>query len=112
MQNMEALPAEAHVYSLFEPRSYDLPRPIQPDAIVYNFVHDLYLHPTPNEIIVHWKAQGYTHILVYETGLNFLIENRPDQMTKQRQNALADTLRELELVSQTPDQVYSIYKIP
>ncbi|MGZ9221663.1 MAG: ArnT family glycosyltransferase, partial [Anaerolineales bacterium] len=65
---MDNLPADAHVYSLFEPRSYGLPRPTQPDAINYNFAHDLYSYEVSSEIIQHWKAKGYTHILVYERG--------------------------------------------
>ena len=111
-QLMNALPSEAQVYSLFEPRSYDLPRQVQADAIVYNFAHDLYLRQTPEGIIGHWKAQGFTHVLVYETGLTFLLETRPDRMTPARQEALEETLGQLQLVSQTSDNVYSIYQIP
>lgn len=112
IEDMSALPVDAHVYSLFEPRSYDLPRSVQPDAIVSNFVHDLYRYQTPEAAIAYWKSQGYTHVLVYETGLNFLIETRPDRMTAARQNALHETLQQLELISRTPDNVYSIYQIP
>ena len=111
-QIMDTLPSEARVYSLFEPRSYDLPRSVQPDAIVCNFVHDLYLYQTPGGIIERWKAQGYTHILVYETGRTFLLETRPDRMTPSRADALTQTLQNLELVSRTSDNVYSVYRIP
>ncbi|MGZ9226038.1 MAG: ArnT family glycosyltransferase, partial [Anaerolineales bacterium] len=61
LQIMDELPADAYVYSLFEPRSYGLPRLTQPDAINYNFSHDVYLHRTPSGIIQHWQAEGYTH---------------------------------------------------
>ena len=112
MQVMDELPADAYVYSLFEPRSYDLPRSIQPDAIVYNFAHDQYLYHTSAEIIRHWKAEGYTHILVYERGLNFMLENPPDQMTSEVQSIFGETIETLKLVSQTPDKLYTIYQIP
>ncbi|HVF26312.1 MAG TPA: hypothetical protein VNA23_10510, partial [Anaerolineales bacterium] len=65
MNIMDELPSDAYVYSLFEPRSYDLPRRIQLDAILSNFAHDEYLYHTSTEIIRHWKAKGYTHVLVY-----------------------------------------------
>jgi len=112
IQVMDTLPADAYVYSLFEPRSYDLPRLIQPDAIVYNFAHDQYLFNTSSEIIQHWKAEGYTHILVYERGLSFMLENPPDQMTSEAQETFRETIQELKLISQTDDKVYTIYQIP
>ena len=112
MQIMDELPADAHVYSLFEPRSYGLPRLIQPDAIVYNFAHDQYLYDTSADIIQYWKAEGYTHILVYERGLEFMLENRPDRMTPAVQGTFHETIQELKLISQTDDKVYTIYQIP
>ena len=112
MQLMDKLPADAYVYSLFEPRSYDLPRLIQPDAIVSNFAHDHYLYHTSAEIIESWRAKGYTHILVYERGLGFMLENRPDRMTSEVQEIFQETIQELKLISQTDDKVYTIYQIP
>jgi hypothetical protein len=112
LQIMDELPATAYVYSLFEPRSYGLPRRTQPDVIVYNFAHDLHLYATPLEIIQHWKTEGYTHILIYERGLNFMIESPPSKLTPAIQAALDETLSRLELISQTPDKVYTIYRIP
>ena len=112
MNRMEELPANAYVYSLFEPRSYSLPRRVQPDAINYNFSHDLYLYQTPSEIIHHWKSQGYTHVLIYERGLNLGADNPSSQFTPVRREALRQTIEKLEFVSQTPDKDYSIYRIP
>ena len=112
MQTMEELPDNSYVYSLFEPRSYSLPRRIQPDAINYNFAHDLYLYETPSGIIQRWKSQGYTHILVYERGLDFVAHDSASEFTPATQKSLYETLQGLELVRQTPDKVYSIYRIP
>ena len=91
--------------------SYGLPRLTQPDVIVYNFAHDLHLYATPPEIIRHWKAEGYTHILVYERGLDFMIESPSSKLTPAAQGALSETLARLELFNQTPDKVYTIYRI-
>ncbi|MDQ3005351.1 MAG: hypothetical protein M3R47_08210 [Chloroflexota bacterium] len=112
MNIMDELPSDAYVYSLFEPRSYDLPRRIQPDAIVANFVHDHYLYHTSSEIIQHWKAKGYTHILVYERGLDFMLKSRPDRITLEVQETFLETIQGLKLISQTDDKVYTIYQIP
>jgi hypothetical protein len=112
MQMMDDLPADASVYNLFEPRSYDLPRRTQPDAINYNFAQDLHLYKTPAAIIQHWKTQGYTHILIYERGRKFVADDSSSQFTPATRAALNATLEKLELIKQTPDKVYSIFRIP
>ncbi|MEO7841768.1 MAG: hypothetical protein ABIU06_20690, partial [Anaerolineales bacterium] len=112
MRLMDELPAGSYVYSLFEPRSYGLPRPIQPDAIVSNFAHDQYIYHTSSEIIQHWKTEGYTHILVYERGLSFMLEDPPSQMTSEVEKTFRETIQALKLISQTADKVYTIYQIP
>jgi hypothetical protein len=104
MHAMDGLPANARVYSLFEPRSYALPRPIQPDPVNYNFSHDLFLYGTPSGVIQRWKMEGYTHILVSEEA--------SDKFNSARRAALRQTLAMLELVEQTPDRLYSIYRLP
>jgi len=112
MQIMEELPANAHVYNLFEPRSYGLPRRTQPDAINYNFSHDLYLYKTPSNIIQQWGAKGYTHIIVYERGLTFGADDPSNKLNPDRRAALRETLAMLEFVDQTADKIYTIYRIP
>jgi hypothetical protein len=112
MEIIDELPVNARLYSLFEPRSYSLPRDTQPDPINDDFFHDLYLYKTPAGIIDHWRQAGYTHILVYERGMEFVIENPSNQSILSGQSALRETLQSLELVSQTPDKVYSIYRLP
>jgi hypothetical protein len=112
MQIMADLPARTRVYSLFEPRSYGLPRPTQPDPINDNFFHDLHLYHTPEEIIKHWKMQGYTHILVYERGMSLITGDEASEIISARKNSLRQTLQRLELVQQTADRIYSIYSIP
>jgi hypothetical protein len=109
---MEKLPANAYLYNLFEPRSYGLPRRTQPDAINYNFSHDLYLYKTPSNIIQQWKAKGYTHILVYERGLTFEADDPTNKLNADRRAALRETLAMLEFVGQTADKIYTIYRIP
>ncbi len=109
---MDELPENAQVYSLFEPRSYGLPRATQADPIVYNFAHDAYLYRNSAGIIQHWKSEQYSHILVYERGRDIISDSASYKFTPATQQLLQETLGKLMLVSQTPDKVYSIYKIP
>lgn len=112
MQLIDKLPPDAYLYSLFEPRSFGLPRRVQPDPINDNFFHDVYLYKTSDAVIQHWKAERYTHVLVYERGLSFLLINPPNSYLSLKENVLRETLGKLEMVAQTPDKVYSIYRIP
>jgi hypothetical protein len=112
MTLMDELPVDASVNSLFEPRTYGLPRHTHPDAIVNNFAHDAYLYQTPVGILQHWKSEQYSYILVYERGLDFMSETATSKFPPATQKLLQDTLDNLTLVGQTPDNVYSIYKIP
>lgn len=112
MALIDELPVDAKVYSLFEPRTYGLPRPTQPDAIIYNFADDVHRYQTSDGIIARWKAEGYTHVIVYERGLDFMIEFGATKFTPATQSIFQETVKKLNMVAQTPDQVYSIYQIP
>jgi hypothetical protein len=109
---MNELPADAKVYSLFEPRTYGLPRFTRPDPIIDNFAHDVYLYKTAAEILQQWKSEQYTHVVVYERGLDFMTESASRKFTPAIQKTLQETLGQLHLLAQTSDQVYSIYEIP
>jgi hypothetical protein len=110
MSLLNELPADVHIYNLFEPRSYGLPRSVQPDTINSNFAHDMYLYQSPEAILQQWKLRGYTHILIYERGRSFLAQS--GKFTPEMQKTLNETLSQLMLIDQTPDRVYSLYQIP
>jgi len=61
-------PPDARVYFLYEPRSYNMPRQVQPDAFLENFNHELYLQGSPQAVIAAWRHQGYTHVLYQHAG--------------------------------------------
>ena len=112
IQLVDELPQDSYIYNLFEPRAYALPRATQPDVINSNFPHDLYLYKTPSGIIDYWKTHGYTHVLIYNTGVDFLSTDPESQFTPAAQTALRNVITMLKLAGQTPDNVYSIYTIP
>ena len=84
----------------------------QPDPILDNFAHDVYRYRTPEAILQEWKSEQYTHVVVYERGLDFMIESASRKFTPAMQETLQETVSRLSLFSQTPDKVYSIYEIP
>jgi len=99
-------PAGSSVYSLFEPRSYKSTRQIQPDTILDNFLHDFYLHKTPEEVIKAWRAEGYTHVLLNRRGAEFIYRDIPDK------SVLDATIQLLSLHALSPTGEYALYEIP
>jgi len=71
----ESVPEDGRVLFLWEPRSYYSPRPAQPDAILDNWSHLVYLYGDADRIAVHLRAEGFTHVLLYRWGLDFVIEH-------------------------------------
>jgi hypothetical protein len=103
---IEQTPTDASIYSLFEPRSYGAQRKIQPDPILDNFSHDLYLYKSPGGILAAWLKQGYTHVLVYTAGSELAIGNNPDEVQ------LEKTLQLMRIVAESPHGDYVLYQIP
>lgn len=62
---VESTPPESFVYFIYEPRSYNMPRTVQPDAINSNLAHDFHLFGNAAAILNDWRSKGYTHVLVY-----------------------------------------------
>jgi hypothetical protein len=94
------------IYSLFEPRSYDSPRDIQPDPILDQFPHDLFVYKKPEAILAHWRTMGYTHVLLNIRGAEFIYAGSEDK------EVLDNTLAMLELIESSPEGEYALYKIP
>lgn len=72
-------PPDSFVYFMFEPRSYNMPRQVQPDPINNNLAHDYYLFGNTDAILHNWKLKGYTHILLYTSPI---YEEFPEQFDK------------------------------
>ena len=74
MGRLEEMVAEdGRVLFLWEPRSYYSPRPAQPDAILDNWSHLVYLYGDEDQVAAHLRAEGFTHVLLYQWGLDFVI---------------------------------------
>ena len=94
------LPAKANVLALWEPRSYYLHRPVQPDAVLDTFAHLRWQYRDANAIAAALRRAGYTHVLLNRSGVDYLLRSGYDP--------IADTdIQVLEtLVTQYLKQVY------
>ncbi len=107
-------PADASIYFLFEPRSYGVNRQVQPDAINDNFAHDLYLYHNADAILNAWRAQGYTHVLVSQRGLDFVAADLRKSglfdldLTREWKQVAA----RLKWVASSSDGAYDLYALP
>lgn len=99
MLKVNELPAEAQVLFLWEPRSYYCQRVCVPDTLINRWWHDQQTIGDPDAILRRWQEQGYTHLLVFESGGRFLIEQEPyDPMTEADWEALIGLLDRLKPV--------------
>jgi hypothetical protein len=93
-------PPDAHIYFLYEPRTYGMDRIVRDDLILDNLAHDFYLYQTPEDVLQAWQSQGYSYVLYQRAGVDFL-ENPPE----------TDRLFSmLEVVDETPNTI--LYRLP
>lgn len=104
---VNAVPAGAKIYALFEPRTYGMIADIQPDSINTNFAHDVWLYSTPEIIVAAWKRAGYTHVLLSKTGAEFMFQTEPDDKPLLEQVEVLLTPIETSI-----DGSYILYTIP
>jgi hypothetical protein len=114
MQALDKLPAGARVLMLWEARSlYCLPV-CEPDEIIDRWERERHERggsnpATPEEIIQSWKEAGYTHLLFYRLGADF-IRSQSSNIQADDWTALEATLRQLSLVQDFGD-TYQLYRI-
>ncbi len=106
LQAISQTPVNSRIYSLFEPRSYGMPRSVQPDPILDNFSHDIYLYRQPENIINTWQSQGYTHVLLYVRAASLALDSPSDKAI------LDETIDLLNPISTSPGGDYELLEIP
>jgi hypothetical protein len=85
----ENLPPSAKVLFLWEPRSYYCQRNCWPDAILDQFKHLTYKYHDAEGIAEHLHREGVTHLLLYQTGLEHILEVGFDPITPDDMAALS-----------------------
>ncbi len=81
MTAVNALPPESRVIFLWEPRSYTCQVDCWPDALLDRFLHLTYLYPDADMIARVWAGEGVTHVLLYQAGMNAIIQTGFDPIT-------------------------------
>lgn len=77
----ENLPPSAKVLFLWEPRSYYCQRDCWPDAILDKFKHLTYKYHDAEGIAEYLHREGVTHLLLYQAGLEYILEAQFDPIT-------------------------------
>jgi hypothetical protein len=94
------LSTDSKTLFLWEPRSYYASRAVQPDAILDAFTHRRWLLHDADSIAAALGEEGYTHILLSRTGLDYLLQTGYDPIGSDDMAVLTD------LVSRDLKQVY------
>jgi len=103
----QTLPASARVLFLWEPRTYYSQRPAQPDILLDNFARLLSPEGNLDAAAVRLRAQGFTHVLIYQRGARFIAENSPDLYPAQLPEFES---RYLRAIYQDAQEDYTLYE--
>ncbi len=125
----ERLPADSRILFLWEPRGYYCRRPAQPDATLDALAQLRVSYPDAESALVALRADGFTHLLLYRAGLEFLRGPTPTPptlesliapsapgrslypLTADDMGFLHDLLTRCHLVQNLGD-IYEIYQLP
>lgn len=106
------LPEDAKVEFLWETRSYGCEVECWPDPILDRFLHYTHYYGfDAKELAEYWRNEGYTHVLLHEAGLNFVVDRDFDPVSDE-DLAILHRLQERHLtaVRQWEDG-YTLYAI-
>ena len=111
MEEVNALPSDSRVVFLWEPRSYACQVDCRPDALLDRFLHLTNLYPDADAIAREWEKTGVTHVLLYQGGLEAIIQAGFDPVTP-RDLAVLGNLRAryLSPIYEWGD-IYVLYKL-
>ena len=69
---IQQLPPDNKVLMLWETRSFYCAPVCDPDEIIDRWYHEARLYSSAEEIQAAWREQGYTHMLIWEQGFEFV----------------------------------------
>jgi hypothetical protein len=90
MRALQELPSEARPLLLWEPRGLYAPPRAEPDTWIDRWYLDRQAIGDPQAILHSWRVEGYTHLLLYDTGADFERSHRHE--LSQADWAALDTL--------------------
>jgi hypothetical protein len=108
----EQLPQDAVVTFLWEPRSYYCDRDCRPDSILDSFGHLRYLYSDAENISAGLHEDGVSHVLLFKTGLDFILASSGDEQPLPMPVELRDLQTDyLTLQSITTGGAYELYSL-
>ncbi len=111
MHEIESLPPDSKVIMLWETRSLLCIPICDPDEIIGRWYNDWTNHHNADEITFQWKEQGYTHVLIYKTGADFVRKYDGNAPPEEYWGGLDATLSSLSDMK-IPVDGYQLYRIP
>jgi 4-amino-4-deoxy-L-arabinose transferase-like glycosyltransferase len=111
MEEVNELPSESRVVFLWEPRSYACQVDCRPDALLDRFLHLTYLYPDAGTIAGVWRQAGVTHVLLYQGGMESIIEAGFDPVTPRDQAIMEDLQTRYLSPVQSWNESYVLYEL-
>jgi len=108
MQAVRELPPDARVLMLWEARSLACLPKCDPDEVIDRWYHDAHILKNTDAIIEEWKSKGYTHLLYYRAGADFVRLENTDDDTDYHWEVLDTLLASLPEIN-TFGESYSLY---
>ncbi|MGB7538609.1 MAG: hypothetical protein WBM17_08735 [Anaerolineales bacterium] len=78
MDSTQALPEGSRVLMLWEPRGFYCGRVCSEDATLDRWYLAMRGGMTVEEVLARWRAEGWTHILLFDSGADFERDSRPE----------------------------------
>lgn len=94
---------------LWEPKAFYAPLTTEPDTWIIRFKTDWQRLKSADLVLGDWKTRGYTHVLVYQTGVE-LVQATDSDYTPDVWQGLQETLARLRLV-ESLDNIYLLYEL-
>ena len=110
MEHIRQMPADDHTLLLFEPRSFYCGERCAPDEIMDRWKRDWTTYHDNEAIKSAWRAEGYTHFLLYQSGVNFMRETGAVQYDNNDWQALDNFLASFEAPLNF-DDVYLLFDL-
>ncbi|MFZ3079279.1 MAG: glycosyltransferase family 39 protein [Bellilinea sp.] len=110
MRSIHDLPSNSRVLMLWEPKAFYAPLTTEPDTWIIRFKTDWQRLKSADRVLDDWRTRGYTHVLVYQAGVELVQATDPDY-TPEIWQGLQETLARLKLV-ESLDNIYLLYELP
>lgn len=111
VETIDRLPEDSKVQMLYETRGLYCAPKCRSDAILAEWKVAYHTHASGEAIFADWASQGITHVLVFDTGVNFFLEMEYVNHTEEELLALIRSVDSLEMVQQYGN-AYTLYRLP